>query len=47
MITKLKKVLYEIKEFIKYIYREFESKNPYIEEELEYKKEKFIRELSK
>ena len=34
MITKLKKVLYEIKEFIKYIDREFESKNPYIEDEM-------------
>ena len=47
MLTKLKKMFHEIKEFIKYIDREFESKNPYLEEELEYKKEKFIRELSK
>lgn len=42
-----KRILKEIKEFIKYIDKGIESKNPYIEEELEYKKEKFIRELSK
>lgn len=42
-----KRVLKEIKEFIMYINDSYESKNPYLEEELEYKKEKFIRELSK
>lgn len=34
MISKLKKVLYEIKEFIMYIDKKIESKNPYIEDEM-------------
>lgn len=34
MLTKLKKMFHEIKEFIKYIDKGIESKNPYIKDEM-------------
>lgn len=40
MLTKLKKMLHEIKEFIKYIDKGIESKNPYIEDEMYFWKNK-------